>query len=185
MAAKGPVTSDEDLMRAVQQGRHEAFELLFDRYRSPMWRFFRRRISDAARAEELAQDTFVAVLQGASRYQPLAPFRSYLFAIAYNLLLAERRKALHQLADFGEIEVGGSRGGDPEVSLIVRGAIGQLDVDDREILMLREYDELTYEEIAKLKRLPLNTVRSRLFRARMALKTVLDLPVPARVKVIP
>ena len=51
--------------------------------------------------------------------------------------------------------------------------------------MLREYDELTYEEIAKLKRLPLNTVRSRLFRARMALKTVLDLPVPARVKVIP
>lgn len=179
------MTSDEDLMGAVQQGRHEAFELLFDRYRSPMWRFFRRRIADAARAEELAQDTFVAVLQGASRYQPRAPFRSYLFAIAYNLLLAERRKTLHQLSDLGEIEVGGSRGGDPEVSLIVRAALGQLDVDDREILMLREYDELTYEEIAKLKRLPLNTVRSRLFRARMALKTVLALPVPARVKVIP
>jgi len=71
------------------------------------------------------------------------------------------------------------------VSLIVRAALGQLDVDDREILMLREYDELTYDEIAKLKRLPLNTVRSRLFRARMALKTVLALPVPARVKVIP
>ena len=172
-------------MRTVQQGRHEAFELLFDRYRGPIWRFFRRRIADAARAEELAQDTFVAILQSAGRYQPRAPFRSYLFAIAYNLLLAERRKALHQLADFGEIEVGGNGAGDPEVSLIVRTALGQLDVEDREILMLREYDELTYEEIAQLKRLPLNTVRSRLFRARMALKAVLDLPVPARVKVIP
>ena len=179
------MTSDEDLMRTVQQGRHEAFELLFDRYRHPIWRFFRRRIVDAARAEELAQDTFVAVLQGASRYEPRAPFRSYLFALAYNLLLAERRKALHQLVDFGEIELGGKSAGDPEMSLIVRAALGQLDVDDREILMLREYDELTYGEIASLKELPLNTVRSRLFRARMALKAVLDLPVPARVKVIP
>jgi len=172
-------------MRTVQQGGHEAFDLLFDRYRGPIWRFFRRRMADAARAEELAQDTFVAVLQGASRYQPRAPFRSYLFAIAYNLLLAERRKALHQLADFGEIEVGGNGARDPEVSLIVRTALGQLELEDREILMLREYDELTYEEIASLKRLPLNTVRSRLFRARMALKAVLNLPVPARVKVNP
>ena len=52
----------------------------------------------------------------------------------------------------------------------------QLDVDDREILMLREYDELSYQEIAKLKQLPLNTVRSRLFRARMALKTMSGWP---------
>lgn len=172
-------------MRAVQQGTPNAFEPLFDRYRDAIWRFFRRRIVDAARAEELAQDTFVAVLQGANRYQPRAPFRSYLFGIAYNLLLAERRKALHQLADFGEVEVGASGAGDVEAALIVRGALGQLDVHDREILMLREYDELTYQEIATLKKMPLNTVRSRLFRARMALKDVLEPPVPPRVKVIP
>jgi RNA polymerase sigma-70 factor (ECF subfamily) len=49
----------------------------------------------------------------------------------------------------------------------------RLDEDDREILMLREYDELSYQEIADLRMLPLNTVRSRLFRARMALKAAL------------
>jgi RNA polymerase sigma-70 factor, ECF subfamily len=55
----------------------------------------------------------------------------------------------------------------------VRRAIGELDASDREILMLREYEELTYQEIADLRRIPLNTVRSRLFRARLALKAAL------------
>jgi RNA polymerase sigma-70 factor (ECF subfamily) len=55
----------------------------------------------------------------------------------------------------------------------VRHALTQLAEDDREILMLREYHELSYHEIADLRRLPLNTVRSRLFRARMALKAAL------------
>jgi RNA polymerase sigma-70 factor (ECF subfamily) len=52
-------------------------------------------------------------------------------------------------------------------------AIGALDEDDREILMLREFEELSYQEIADLRRLPLNTVRTKLFRARMALKAAL------------
>jgi RNA polymerase sigma-70 factor (ECF subfamily) len=64
--------------------------------------------------------------------------------------------------------------GDPDAGLWVRRALAQLDADDREILMLREYEELSYQEIADLHRLPLNTVRSPLFRARMALKAALD-----------
>ena len=61
----------------------------------------------------------------------------------------------------------------------VRGALGELDADDREMLMLREYEQLSYQEIADLKQMPLNTVRSRLFRARMALKAMLERPVHA------
>jgi Sigma-70 region 2 len=61
------VTSDEALMDEIRQGRRAAFETLFDRYREPIWAFFRRRTPDEGRAEELAQDTFVAVLEGAAR----------------------------------------------------------------------------------------------------------------------
>lgn len=62
---------------------------------------------------------------------------------------------------------------DPDMSLWVRRATEQLDADHREILMLREYEQLSYEEISQLLRIPVNTVRSRLFRARMALRNAL------------
>ena len=65
----------------------------------------------------------------------------------------------------------------------VRSALGELDADDREMLMLREYEQLSYQEIADLKQMPLNTVRSRLFRARMALKAMLERPAPASMRV--
>lgn len=183
--SKTPVTTDEALMRDVQRGVREAFEQLFDRYRGPVWRFFRRRVSSTARAEELAQDTFVAVLQGATRYEPRALFRSYLFGIAYNILLADQRKASNRLVAplTGEPAAGDSS--DPEVAIWVRDALAALDADDRDILMLREYDQLSYAEIAELKELPLNTVRSRLFRARMALKAMLERPADDRVRVTP
>ena len=183
--SKTPVTTDEALMRDVQRGVRGAFEQLFDRYRGPVWRFFRRRVSSAARAEELAQDTFVAVLQGAARYEPRALFRSYLFGIAYNILLADQRKASHRLVEPLTGEPAAVDSGDPEVAIWVRDALAALDADDRDILMLREYDQLSYAEIAELKELPLNTVRSRLFRARMALKAMLKRPADDRVRVTP
>ena len=137
--SKIPVTTDEALMRDVQRGVRGAFEQLFDRYRGPVWRFFRRRVSSAARAEELAQDTFVAVLQGAARYEPRALFRSYLFGIAYNILLADQRKASHRLVEPLTGEPAAVDSGDPEVAIWVRDALAALDADDRDILMLREY----------------------------------------------
>jgi RNA polymerase sigma-70 factor (ECF subfamily) len=177
------VTTDEQLMLDVQRGLREAFEQLFDRYRAPLWRFFRRRVADAAKAEELAQDTFVAVLQGARRYEPRAPFRSYLFGIAYNILLAERRKASNRPVERLDIEPAAPVLGDLEEEMWVRGALGELDADDREMLMLREYEQLSYQEIADLKQMPLNTVRSRLFRARMALKAKLERPMLSKARV--
>ena len=169
-------------MLDVQRGVREAFEQLFERYRDPMWRFFRRRVADPAHAEELAQDTFVAVLQGATRYEPRAPFRSYLFGIAYNILLADRRKASHRVEHLdGEPVAHGVA--DLDAEMWVRGTLGELDADDREMLMLREYEQLSYQEIADLKQMPLNTVRSRLFRARMALKAMLERPAHATKRV--
>jgi RNA polymerase sigma-70 factor (ECF subfamily) len=179
------VTTDEELMLDVQRGAREAFEQLFERYRGPIWRFFRRRVLDPERAQELAQDTFVAVLQGAARYAARAPFRSYLFGVAYNILLADRRKAAHQVGEPLDVESAATSAGDLEAEMSVRSALARLDADEREVLMLREYDQLSYQEISDLKRMPLNTVRSRLFRARMALKAVLEAPVHVPVPVTP
>jgi RNA polymerase sigma-70 factor (ECF subfamily) len=62
--------------------------------------------------------------------------------------------------------------------MLLREAVGKLERTDREILLLREFEELTYAEISELLHLPLNTVRSRLFRARLALRKLLEEPAP-------
>jgi RNA polymerase sigma-70 factor (ECF subfamily) len=166
------MSSDEQLMLEFQQGSREAFSELFARYRDRIYGFFRRRLNHAARAEELAQETFLAVLRAAARYEPRALFRTYLYGIAMNLLRAERRKAGREESPPAEA-VDPPAGGNPEAALWVRRAIAQLDAGDREVLLLREYEQLSYEEIAGLTGVPIGTVRSRLWRARMALKELL------------
>lgn len=173
------MTTDEQLMLDFQQGSREAFAELFDRYRDAVYGYFRRRLAHASRAEELAQETFLAVLEGARRYEPRAAFRSYLFGIAFNLVSVERRKTGRQQAGAPPDGPAGDGPPDSAVSdgldagLWVRQALERMDSDAREVLLLREYEQLSYAEIATLLRLPVNTVRSRLFRARMALKELL------------
>ena len=178
--------SDEHLMLEVRGGARPAFEALFARYRDVVWRFYRRRIADPGRAEELVQDVFVAILEGARRYEPRAAFRTYLFGIAYNLLLAERRTEKRSVArnetDPLPDDVG-SATPDVEGALWVRRALSTLEPEDREIVMLREYEGLSYAEIADVMQLPLNTVRSRLFRARTHLRDVLSRELPIHQKV--
>ena len=174
------MNTDEQLMLAFQTGSRESFAELFERYREPVYRFFRRRIDHAARAEELAQDCFLAVLRNSARYEPRSTFRSYLYGVAMHMVYAERRKAGREVSENEKLDrrVDGAGGAvTTDAGIWVRGALEQLGSDEREILMLREYEQLSYEEIGALMRLPVNTVRSRLFRARMALKEQL---VPAK-----
>jgi len=85
--------SDERLMLAFSQGSSEAFTELFSRYKQPIYGFFRRRLAEPAHAEELTQETFLALLRAATRYQPRALFRTYLYAIGFKILRAHRREA--------------------------------------------------------------------------------------------
>jgi len=165
------MTSDDQLIAEFQQGSREAFSEIFERYRDPIFGFFRRRLDDPARAEELTQECFLALLRNASRYEPRASFRSYLYGIATNMLFAERRKAGRESrTEQSGDERSAPESGETESGMWVRRALEKLDSRDRDILMLREYEQLSYAEIGTLLRLPVNTVRSRLFRARMALK---------------
>jgi RNA polymerase sigma-70 factor (ECF subfamily) len=179
------VQTDEQLMIAFSRGSTEAFGELFSRYKQPVFGFFRRRVADPAQAEELAQETFLAILRASSRYEPRASFRTYLYAIGLKILGAHRRKTafrgtfLGAAAGFREPALPATA----DTELFLRQAVGRLERVDREVLLLREFEELSYLEIAGLLKLPVNTVRSRLFRARMALRDLLAAPAsksPAR-----
>jgi RNA polymerase sigma-70 factor (ECF subfamily) len=163
-------------MLTFSKGSTDAFNELFLRYKQPIYGFFRRRLTVPSHAEELAQETFLALLRAAQRYEPRALFRTYLYAIAFKILRAHRRKSALRATFFGE------RNSTPdpakqdatESGIWVRRAVEKLDPIDREILLLREFEQLSYAEISDLLQLPLNTVRSRLFRARTALRQLLE-----------
>jgi RNA polymerase sigma-70 factor (ECF subfamily) len=168
--------SDEKLMLAFVQGFPEALNELYRRYQQPIHGFFRRRIADSSRAEELTQETFLALLRAANRYEPRALFRTYLYAIALKILRAYRRKTIFRAAFLGPSDTvpDPAQQDATEMGLWVRRAVAQLESTDREILLLREFEQLSYAEIADLLHLPINTVRSRLFRARSALRELLE-----------
>jgi RNA polymerase sigma-70 factor (ECF subfamily) len=176
VAAASP--TDERLMLDFTLGLSEAFSELFRRYKQPIYGFFRRRVTDPAHAEELSQETWIAVLRAASRYEPRALFRTYLYAVAFRILRAHRRKANFRALFLGRPSSipDPARQDATESGLWVRRAVEKLDPVDREILLLREFEQLSYAEIADLLRLPLNTARSRLFRARTALRSLLEPP---------
>jgi len=179
--------NDELLMLAFSKGSSDAFRELFSRYKQPIFGFFRRRVAEPAHAEELTQETFLALLRAAARYEPRALFRTYLYAIGFKILRAHRRKAAFRATFFGQRNStpDPSKRDATESGLWVRRAVEKLEAMDREILMLREFEQLSYSEIADLLQLPLNTVRSRLFRARTALRNLLEPPVAPATKDAP
>ncbi len=158
------------------KGSREAFGELFKRYKQPIFGYFCRRVPERALAEELTQETFLALYRAGGRYEVKALFRTYLYAVAMKILQAQRRKASFRSAFWGKSEKadGTSARDATESNLWVREAIGKLGAVDREMLMLREFEQLSYAEITELLKLPLNTVRSRLFRSRMALRDLLE-----------
>src|ERR1051326_7078385 len=163
--------SDEQLMLEFQKGKSEAFEELFRRYLHPLYGFFRRRLNNISRAEDLTQETFVVILRGIERYEKRALFRTYLYAVALKLLGTERRRESREPPAGPNVEEL-TQPGDSSASLWIRDAFSRLDDDHREVLMLREYEQLSYDQIAELLSIPINTVRSRLFRARAELKAL-------------
>jgi RNA polymerase sigma-70 factor (ECF subfamily) len=130
-------------------------------------------LNNVARAEDLTQETFIVILRGTERYEKRALFRTYLYAVALKLLWGERRRELREPPAGPDVEEI-TQASDPAANLWVRDAFARLDEDHREVLMLREYEQLSYDEIAELLKIPINTVRSRLFRARAELKGLLE-----------
>jgi RNA polymerase sigma-70 factor (ECF subfamily) len=167
------MVSDEQLMLDFRSGKTEAFDELFQRYRNPIYSFFRRRLTNTSRAEDMAQEAFIVVLRGTERYESRAKFRTYLYAIALKLLWSERRRELREPQSAADGAEPRSKA-DSSAGIWIREALAGLGADHREVLMLREYEQMSYQEIADLLTIPVNTVRSRLFRARAECKALLE-----------
>jgi len=177
---------DAQRMLQFQKGDQKAFEELFEKYHRPILNFCFRFLGNSHEAEDIAQDTFIQVYQAAPRYQPLTKFSTWLYTIAKNLCLNRLREGrMEAMAKvnslMGEEEslleeqiVSNNPGPDQqaeekEITEIVQKAIRDLPAAIRLPLILRRYQELSYEEIAQILGCSVTAVKLRLHRAKRLL----------------
>ena len=187
---------DDELMQQCQQGNMEAFDLIVRRNQVPLVNFIARFLGDPDSAEDLAQETFVRMFKAIKRYRAgAAKFSTWMYHIASNLCKNELRNRGRRgrfLVD--SVTTESSSGLEPiEEDLIatapahvslqpgnqleqkerehaVQSAISELPERYRLPLVLRDLQELNYEEISETLNLPLGTTKSRINRARLMLK---------------
>lgn len=176
------VSSDEDLILAVQQGDKRSYDILVGRYKIRLFNFVLRMVSDPELAEEITQDAFVRAYVNADKYRTIAKFSTWLYTIALNLVRnharRKKRSPIRRMPMVGqgdearEIEAP-DRSQLPdeelehsELSGVISGIMVKIPEHYREPFVLREVHDLSYEEIAAATGLKLGTVRSRINRAR-------------------
>lgn len=170
--------SDEELMSAVAGGDLTAFEQLVRRYHSATWRTAFRLVGDLHTAEDISQEAFLRILRAADRYQPTAAFHTYFYRIVTRLCRDYHRKASLSLCqNLGTVE---NPLPSPEVDIAtkeervaVQDAIASLSTKQREAVVLRYYEEMSYEEIAEITGSSQKGVERLLARARAALGILL------------
>lgn len=164
--------SDDFLMAAFTKGDRTSFDRLVSRYSTVLDAYFRRRLPDDGRAEELRQETLLAIYSLASSYESRGRFRSLLFSIAYRKLVSVRRA--ERPADPIPENLA-ARAEDPD-SFSVRTALQGLPEALRETLMLTYFDGLTSVEAGEVLGCSPDAVRARVCRARAVLARRLTKP---------
>jgi RNA polymerase sigma-70 factor (ECF subfamily) len=180
------VSSDPDqpLVRAALTGDVRAFERIVERHRDVVYRVIARLVADDAEAEDLTQDTFLRAFHRLERYRGDAPFRSWLLRIAHNTAVTyvtqSGRLSAHAIDAAGEEVAGAAEAGSPADQLERRERRQRLDKKlkglgraHRTVLVLRDIEGLSYEEIARITDSPIGSVKGRLHRARSELIDVL------------
>lgn len=185
---------DADVARLAQQGRETAYRELVRRYERPVFSLVFRMVRDSATAEDLAQDTFIKVLNHIDKYRPEFKFSSWLFKIANNVAIDHlRRRHLDTISMDGapnaataaDIEATSFDIADhaesaldvmeaKELGSAIEKAIGALRPEYRSCIMLRHVEGRSYEEIAATLDLPLGTVKTYIHRARHQLREALE-----------
>lgn len=174
-------SSDAGLVEAAQQGDRDAFGRLVMRYQDRLFNTMLRIAGSREDAADAVQDAFVQAYVKLDSYRGEAQFFTWLYRIAMNVALTRRRRRRpessidHAKDAAGEEPMDAAAG--PNERLLqqeraaqVHGALADLGDSARKILVLRELEGCSYEVIAEILELPVGTVRSRLFRARLQLK---------------
>lgn len=168
---------DDDWVKRSQAGDRNAFSELVRRYQNRVYRYLLRMLGSHDDALELTQDAFVKAWQALPQWQPEAQFRTWLFRIANNTALdALRRRKLVEFIPMEEAFDVPSSAPTPERQAQATQEVRQLEAnllrlvpEHRQILLLREVEEMSYEEIGRVLSLSEGTVKSRLARARATL----------------
>jgi len=175
--------TDEKLLADAANGDTTAFQILYQRYRDPIFRFAYRMLGSVEAAEDVAHDCFLSLIRQPGRFDSTkASFRTYLYAAARNQAAKQyssfgRETALDELS---EEPAAADRNApvaqvlDDELASEVAAAIASLPPLQREALVLFEYEELSLAEIGEIVGVDTNTVKGRLFRAREKLRSKLE-----------
>lgn len=191
--AHPPPPDDVELMQRIADDDEEAFRLLVERHQQIVYGTIAKMLGDPIEAEDLAQHVFLRVYRAAKTYQPSAQFRTWLFTIVRNLVLNEYRRRqrawLQPLPSPDDDPDGPSYGPelsdknakspaqhalDQEMMSAIDRAILALPEQQRLAVILRRYDEFSYEEIAAVLKTTVPATKSLLFRARESLRVSLQ-----------
>ena len=181
---------DRALVARVLEGDRDRFTELVRRYEKRLVNYVFRITHRYEEAHDLAQEIFVKVYLALDRYDPKYQFSTWLFRIAQNSAIdALRKKSISEVPlvrttedeptgkerEFADVGVSPYRDlKNKQLASAIEKAVDNLPPDYRELIQLRHFAELSYEEIASMKKLPLGTVKNKLFRARNLLKTELE-----------
>lgn len=181
--------SDEDLMSQFQAGVVEAFDILVSRYKDPLTNYIYRFLGDMKECEDLLQETFLRVYRNRHSYRRIAKYSTWLYTIAGNLARSEyrkrKRRRLYSLQSVNrdeeeyEVEIPDETfSPDRHTESVfqdqyIQDALKEIPQEFREVVVLRDVQQLAYEEIAEITGLPMGTVKSRINRGRTKLQALL------------
>jgi len=182
--------SDEELVIEIRRGRREAFVELVERYRNQLFQLAYRMLGDYGLAEDVAQETFLRVYESLAGFKVHRKFSAWIYRIATNLCIDLLRKQGRIRIQSTDQPVPGTEDFYPEIpsprppteavalrrqlQAQLQRLIASLPPKYRAVIVLRYVQDLAYQEIAEILELPLGTVKTRLFRAREALRARLE-----------
>jgi RNA polymerase sigma-70 factor, ECF subfamily len=165
-------------MARIREGDMEAFRLLVETHQARVIGTISKMLGSDAEAEDLAQQVFIRIWKSAPRYRPTAKFTTWLFRITRNLVFNELRRKRHFVENPEEVAEPAERvEREPDQVLLegelqkaIQAAINQLPESQRMAIILRRYEDMSYEDIAKVMETTVPAVKSILFRARAELR---------------
>jgi RNA polymerase sigma-70 factor (ECF subfamily) len=177
----------EKLIASLRNGDAAAFDNLFRAWKDPIYGYVLRMVSDEALAHDVTQEVFLRVMRAAKSYDHRGRLRQWLFTIASNLVMDHARRvkrrrevlteepveiAQSRLAQSTEFSLEGFSAG--ELRETLQAAVDNLPAEQRSVLLLRQYGELSFKEIASLEGCSINTALSRMRYALGNLKKILS-----------
>ena len=181
-----PLETDDALIDASLAGDESAFAALIERYQDRLFRLLGRYTRDRGEVEDLAQEVFVKVFRKLHTFQRDSAFFTWLYRVGVNTandrLETKRRRRLHLVGTTEELD-SGARGSDEdgaaqplmesELREVTREILSTLPDKFRTVLILREYEDMSYTQMAEVLEISIGTIESRLFRARKRFKDAL------------